>query len=450
MVRRGSKARLAFSIGLVATGLLGLGSAAGCGGTRRPDVVLIVMDTTRADRLGVYGHDRDTTPRLDAFARESEVYERAWSTSPWTLPSHASLLTGRYVSAHGAHMKEGLAFDSLGENPAHLASSAVTLAEILRDEGYATAAFAGAGWLAPEFGLLQGYQVQDAENLRTIPAAEITARAKAWIETIPADEPLHLLVNYFDAHDPYRPLPEFDLWSEELPVSEDPAADDEAKTAADKVERTLALYDGEIRGMDHQIGELLDHLEITRGLDDTLVVITADHGEAFGEKGAVGHAMWLYEPLIRIPMIVRRPGGEPARHLDPISLVDVLAIVAEATGIELPAGVDSRPPGTRELLFAEEHASPLFRKLWKLDRDVDAAVAWPYKIIANRPGKTELYRLDHDPSETHDLADGEREKGLLEQLDRSLADLEPLPEDERAPEVRPEIRDQLRELGYVE
>lgn len=426
--------------------MLVLGQTSGCGSPQRPDVVLIVMDTTRADRLGVYGHDRDTSPRLDAFAQESEVYERAWSTSPWTLPSHASLLTGRYVSAHGAHMKDGVASDSLGENPAHLASSAVTLAEILREEGYATAAFAGAGWLAPEFGLLQGYEVQDAENFRTIPAAEITTRAKRWIDTIPNDQPLHLLLNYFDAHDPYRPLPAFDLWSGELATPPEKGNG----WSQEKAERNLALYDGEIRGMDHQIGVLLDHFERTRGLENALVVITADHGEAFGEKGAVGHAVWLYEPLIRIPMIVRRPGGTPARHLDPVSIVDVLAIVQESTGIELPPGVDSRLPGTRELILAEEHTSPLFRKLWKLERDLDAAIAWPHKIIANRPGKAELYRLDLDPSESHDVADGEREKQLLGRLDRALAELSPLPDDGQAPEVRPEIQDQLRELGYVE
>lgn len=445
-----------------------LASLAGAGGllsacadapVRDPDVVLIVMDTTRVDRLGLYGHERDTTPRLDAFAESCEVFERAWSSASWTLPAHASLLTGLYVSAHGAHMKPGWAPDARGENPAHLVSSATTLAEILRDRGYATAVFAAAGWLAPEFGLLQGYEVKDAEFRRetvpveTVPAETITARAKAWMDGVPADQPLHLLVNYFDPHDPYRPAPDFDLWSAAYPKGAplDPTADESERHEflLRARERLLALYDGEIRYMDHHLGALLDHLRAIGRLENALVVITADHGEGFGDK-AVGHAVWLYESLLRIPMIVHRPGGGGMRRSELVSIVDVMGIVAEEVGFELPEGVDSRPLGTRDLVIAEEQTSPLFRKLFSLERDVDAAIEWPYKVVAHRPGDAELYRLDVDPDETQNLADGEREQEILARLDAVLDGLTPLPPDESVPAVRPEVREHLRNLGYLE
>ena len=438
---------------------LALALALGCGGRRHrnPDVILIVMDTTRADHLGVYGYSRPTTPRIDAFAREAAVYTHAWSTASWTLPAHASLLTGLYVTAHGAHIRPDLDQDSLGKNPAHLVQGVTTLAELLAKQGYRTAAFAGAGWLDPSFGLLQGYEVQDARNLRDIRAEELIRRALAWIDTVPEGTPIHLLLNLFDPHGPYNPPKGYDRFTsgpQPPPIPPDQRKDLSklAEVYAKNLAWARARYDGEILYTDDQIGRFLDALRARGRYQNTLIVITADHGEAFGEKGAIGHGAWLYEADLHIPLLVRRPGGHrrAPRVESLVSIVDVAGIVAEETGIRLPAGVNTLPVGQRSLLLAEEMPSALFRKRKGLDRDLVAAIRWPWKVIVNLPGKAELYRLDTDPQEKTNLADGQRETALVRSLREELAALKPPASEGPAPPMRPELRERLRELGYLE
>ena len=426
------------------------------------DVIVIVMDTTRADHLGVYGYSRDVSPRLDAFANDAEVYRNAWSPSSWTLPAHASLLTGRYPTAHGAHMRPDRDPDSLGKNPAYLSDQAITLAEMLKERDFHTAAYAGAGWLAPEFGLLQGYTVQDAQNLRDIQAQELTDRASAWIDTVPEGEPLHLLVNYFDPHGPYDPPEGYDTFPAAKKKIEKPILPTEVGklTPEEIVERLSEIrhivvdrYDGEIMYMDNHIGRLLDKLRAVGRYDDALIVIVADHGEGFGEKGALGHGAWLYEPLIRIPFIIHRPGGRnggtQVDHL--VSLVDVLNIVAEETGLELPPHLDGLPVGARALVLAEEVPSALFKKQRSsLDRDQLAGIRWPLKLIVNIPGPTELYRLDRDPGEKENLADGQAEIELRGLVASAFAALEVAPIPMATRPMSPESRERLKAQGYLE
>ncbi|MFQ5513638.1 MAG: sulfatase [Myxococcota bacterium] len=425
-------------------------------------MIVIVMDTTRADRLGPYGSERATTPRIDAFVRDCEVYDRAWSTSSWTLPAHASMLTGLYPTRHGAYNRPDRDPDSLGKNPPRLADSFETLAERLAAHGYHTAAFAGAGWLAPEFGLLQGYAVQDAENLRDIPAEELTTRALAWLDGVPPDEPLHLLVNYFDPHGPYEPPEGYDVFpgaKDPPPAKLDPAA--LAKLTAEQLAvefgkimgPTLARYDGEILYTDDQIGRLLDHLRELGRYDEALIFIVADHGEGFGGHGVLGHGAWLYETVLRIPFIVHRPGGRGAgtRVVAPVSLVDMLPIVAEETGLELPADLDAVPVGERTLVLAEEMPSALFKKRMKrLDRDLVAGIRWPFKLILNFPGPRELYRLDRDPREGENLADGAREAELEQRVLQAVSALEPAAAPEAPRPMSDTARERLRSLGYIE
>ncbi len=434
--------------------------AACTGDVFRPhDVILIVMDTTRADHLGIYGYARNISPRLDRFAQEAEVYHRAWSPSSWTLPAHASLLTGNYPTTHGAHMRPDRDPDSLGENPAYLSEAAITLAEMLSERGYHTAAFAGAGWLAPEFGLLQGYSVQDAENLRTIPAQEITDRASAWIDSVPSGEPIHLLVNYFDPHGPYDPPEGYDIFPAAKQKIEKPSKPPEVGTPeftewSEQIRQiNIDRYDGEIMYMDHHIGRLLDKLRSVGRFEDALIVIVADHGEGFGRNGVLGHGAWLYESLVRIPFLVHRPkgrnGGTTLEHS--VSLVDVLPIVSAETGLPLPHGLDGVPVGQRNLVLAEEIPSALFIKYGKkLDRELHAGIRWPLKLIVNIPGPLELYRLDRDPQETQNLADSKEEAELQRLVSAAFASLEPPP---ISAEVRPmsaEARERLQAQGYLE
>jgi arylsulfatase A-like enzyme len=355
----------------------------------------------------------------------------------------------------------------MGENPPRLSESVVTLAEVLSAAGYRTAAFAGAGWLAPEFGLLQGYAVQDAENLRTVPAEELTDRAIAWLEGVPRDESVHLLLNYFDAHWPYKPPKGFDTFPGATDPA-DPAADWDASPQAaqarardDARKSVLARYDGEILYVDHQIGRLLEALRRLGRFERSLIIVVADHGESLGEHGAMGHGAWLYEPLLRIPFIVRWPGGRNggARVDDPVSIVDVAPVVARETGITLPGDIDGVLPGERTLVIAEEVPSALFKRPKEqkggdgdhapLDRDLLAGIRWPFKLIVNMPGSKELFRLDADPGEEQNLADGKAETELeREVLNRVGALTGPEPE---APQpMSAQARERLKALGYIE
>ena len=429
---------------------------AGCAppGGATPDLILVVMDTTRADRLGVYGNPESPSPRLDELARDGTVYGNAWSTASWTLPSHASIFTGLYPSAHGARITPDVDQDSLGENPPRLSSSAVTLAELLLDAGYHTAAIASAGWLAPEFGLLQGYQLQDAVNLRSLPANEVTDRAIAWLQGIPDGEPFHLMVNYFDPHDP-APPPGFH-GRESLEPIEPPALDAERGAVLSDGQRAAYLdrYDGSIRFLDFHVGRLLDALRAAGRFDDAIIVVTADHGEHFGEHGAMGHGAWLYEEVLHVPLIVRMPGGRDAgaRVDDPVSLVDLLPLVAREIGLPVPEGVEDHLPGAREIVLAEEYPTALLKKIFgaRLDRDLVAGIRWPWKLIVSSAGGSELYRLDEDPDESTPLENPDVEREMIVEIEQTLRSLARTAPDPDAEPMSPELEIRLRELGYIE
>jgi arylsulfatase A-like enzyme len=420
---------------------------------RAIDVVVITLDTTRADRLSLYGNDRDVSPSLEQFARDSVVFRRAWSVASWTLPAHASLLTGRYPSAHGAHNSPEFAPDSLGENPAHLREEAITLAELLVERGYRTAAFAGAGWLAPEFGLLQGYEVQDAENFRTLPADAITNRAIKWLEGVPSDEPVHLLVNYFDPHDPYAPPPGYDVFNPQNRSVRLPSFLSGLKPNAAQLARMLDLYDGEIRFMDQHLGRLFAALRENGRYDDALIIVTADHGELIGEHGLTGHGAWLWEELLRIPLVVHYPGGRGAgsESEELVSIVDLLPLIAKEVSLTLPDEVDGIALGERDFVLAEEFPNALFVKLGgpALDRDLFAGIRWPWKLIVSSRGDRSLYQLDGDFPELSSRDDGRVERDLARRIVETRAALErPAPAPGR--EMSPEAEQNLRELGYIE
>jgi len=420
-----------------------------------PDVILITLDTTRADHLGLYGYPRATSPALDAFAKQAIVFERAWSTAPWTLPSHASMITGKYPTSHGAHYAREAGDASISEvlpfvprnnfRANRLPESHHTLAEILAEADYATAAFAGGHWLAPEFGLLQGYQLQNAHvpKLAGRPAAELNEAAIDWIRSVPDDQPLHLLINYFDPHDPYTPP-----LADRLPIESlafDPAT---------KIGKKVDAYDAEIRYMDRHVGLLLDALREEQRYDDALIVIVADHGELFGEHGLTNHGPWLHEELVRVPLLVRLPQGRESgtRNPDSVSIVDLLPIVAREVGFELPSGVEGGLPGSRKMLVAESRSSGFHVQKFgsEVDRDLRAAIEWPWKLVVASDGEVRLYRLDRDPKESQPLELDSHADEMRTELEQIAAEFRP-PSLATAPQnVSPETEENLRALGYIE
>lgn len=456
------------ALGLILLGLAGQGAATLWGGEARalaalpaarpgsPNVLWVVLDTVRADALSPARIGRDTTPHLARLAARGVRFERAQSPSPWTLPAHASLFTGRWAHEHSANV--GHALDR----------SDPTVAEILRDRGYATAAFVanthnGNSW----YGLDRGFgHYEDLYENRAVSAFEVlrssalgwkllksrTARKVlapvvgtpdlayrktaamvgrdllAWLPTR-GDRPFLAFLNLYDAHDPYTPPPDA------------PRAFAEAGARANPPRTLLEVarddYDDCLRSLDDEFGRLLEALDDRGLLANTLVVVTSDHGEAFGEHGLQGHGISLYGPELHVPLIVAHPNLVPAGRVvaEPVSTRDVGRTILDLVG----AGPDVAFPGSSlQALWSDAPGvgAPVLAtvsravKLSKLATNAPARrgpmfslIEGGRKLLRNGDGRDELYDLRADPGEARDLA-GSAESGAdLERLRARLGSL---------------------------
>jgi arylsulfatase A-like enzyme len=480
--------------------------------TGPPPVVLVVADTLRADHLRLYGYERDTMPRLERFAREHcVVVQRATTTSSWSLPTHASLFTGLYPPRHGAHR----GFDG-DEVPRRfpLPDDIPTLAGLLADAGYWTVGIsANFGALSPKFGLARGFDHYEAvasrvERLRErtpfrppepgegwrsrlleglddlasfrgseffagVPyrrAAEITDRALQVIDAA-GDRPFFLFLNYFDPHDPYRPprafreafpgrSAELGLWSprSNMRGPRERAVLRAHRPLADEERAHLkALYDGELAYLDVELGRLLDALERHPRFGEMLVVVTSDHGEAFGEHGHLGHGISLFDEIVGVPLIVKpgpQPGLRPGSTLSgPVQSVDVFATALEHASVASPQAVDGLPWGrgrqhSAAWLFPKSALVGLAPELF--GRELRSLEQGSWKLVLGSDGRAELYDLAHDPAEQQNRTDQEGSP-----FAKLLAQAEALPESVRRYEEHPEelseeALDALRALGYAQ
>lgn len=417
--------------------------------TSKSNVLLVTLDTTRADHLGVYGYARPTSPSLDALSGEAIVFENAYSTSSWTLPAHASLFTGKYPASHGArHDPAGpLVLADAIDAPESVRARGMspgeqTLARILSAHGFQTGAVVAGPWLLRVFGFGAGFEFYDDQGMQGAagrPAAEISDRAIGWLAT--AREPFFLFLNYFDPHAPYAPPGEYTRRFLPRGVAPDPRSRRQAS----------ALYDAEIRYMDDELGRLFLWLR-ERGLfQRTLVVVTADHGELLGERGEWGHERFLWEPLVRVPLLVKPAGpSRPGRReTEPVSLVDVLPFVLGQLGLATPASVQGEsPPAARRELLAE--VNPIGTESdtgeWRARWD------GPFKYLSSTLGDRYLFDLAADPREMRNLVprDPERAQREAEALERAFAALPQPPPDAGPVQLDAETRELLRELGYLE
>ena len=344
----------------VAAGLIS-GSCAG-GGKPRPNVILLVFDTCRADRLSAFGHPRPTTPRLEALAARGVRYRRAYTPAPWTAPAHASLFSGVAMCRHGLEVGRG--------DRVH--PGIPLLAETLRGAGYDTAGFSANAYVSALTGLSRGFRWFETVFDPATGAHDADRALKsvrAWLEVRnpdPAKEgPFFVFVNFMDTHLPLSP-PRSDV-----EAVRDPAVLDEELRSASAVGQPEALshlmgvrrldegtlrglrarYDGAARFLDRTAGEVLDLLERRGFLKDALVVVTADHGENLGEHGQLDHRLSMYDTLLRVPLVVHRPGRyEGGAVVDAeVSLMDVYATILAEAGVPVPggAGVDARPLPTK-------------------------------------------------------------------------------------------------------
>jgi len=388
---------------------------AACGGSTaeaRPlGVVLLTCDTLRADRLGLYGWQAGTSPRLDALARESIVYEDAWSTAPLTGPALSALLTGRLPEDLG-----------LGDNRTVLAAEAETLAERLAAHGVETAAVVS-NWVLrrrPELGdagVQQGFAHFDDALPESEPsrpdvkerlADATTDAALAWLDGRSGARPFLLWVHYQDPHGPYTPPREMlgDIATAadepELPVGPDErgqgalpryqVVDGERRASVYR-----ARYEAEIRFFDRELGRLLDGLRARGLLERVLIAFTADHGESMGERGYYfSHGRHLHRELVQVPLLLRPPGGAapPRRERVPVSHLDLYPTVLRLFGLE---------PGTTHGVDLLAAAPPADRILPHSLRGTLAATGSHHRLLVGPEGP-ELYDRQTDPGEEHDLA----------------------------------------------
>ncbi|MDG1498497.1 MAG: sulfatase [Planctomycetota bacterium] len=366
---------------------------------KRPNILLITVDTLRADHLQPYGYQRPTSPQLAELAQGAMVFEDAQSTAPWTLPSLASLVTGLPAAAHGCR-----SFYS------SLAPSYSTLAEQLLAGGYDTAAVVSHVFLGRPYGLHQGFVHFDDELVleltrsdQAISSKAVSDKGLAYLDAKAAaggDEPWFLWLHYFDPHSVYQAHP------------------DQVGTFGTK--RPMDLYDGEVAFTDRHIGRILDGLGGLGLTDDTVVVFTSDHGEEFQDHGGLDHGHTLHEELLHLPLIIRVPGEDPGRHAGMVRIIDVPATILDLA--TLPAAPESFGQSLRPLI--EGRAGPdLPPAIAELDRntyrDQISLTTTETKVILNRQtGKPELYDRVGDRSEQHNLAPAKQAEtqALLEEL----------------------------------
>jgi arylsulfatase A-like enzyme/thioredoxin-like negative regulator of GroEL len=422
-----------------------LSVAALAGTAAPPNVILITLDTVRADRMGFLGSQRGLTPNLDVLARESVVFTRAWSQVPLTTPSHATILTGTYPQFHQVNDFQVPLAQELPYAPA-----------ILREHGYHTAAFLGAMVLDPEAGFARGFdrgfETYDARFHQGHPGedrystterrgGEVVAHALAWLNERPRT-PFFMWVHLYDAHDPYDPPEPY------------------------KTRYASAPYDGEIAYADSAVGKLLSQLRELGLYDGAVIAVMADHGEALGDHGEDTHGFFLYDETIHVPLVIKLPGGSSAgkRIETRVGLVDWLPTILQAVGVAVPQEVQGtsllgmmKPVPTEGAgASAAQEASP--------DRPAYAETDYPQRMFgwssvrALRTGKylyikaprQELYDQSADPKAEHDLSSASTAvtSTLAGQLD---AFRQKTSSSREAPKstVDPEAQEKLAALGYV-
>jgi arylsulfatase A-like enzyme len=419
------------------------------------NLLLVSIDTLRGDMLGCYGHDRPTSPALDTIAAQGTLFETAVSPSPWTLPAHASLLTGLYPMRHGVK-----------SHRLRLAAGISTLAVHLRKRGFTTAAIVNSHNLTRRYGLGRGFQSHDyvRESLEEAAPSDVHARARQWLAE--AREPFFLFLHFYDVHSDYRSMPPYEAMFER--PYDGPVTGSTAQLLAHRAgrmdfdergrERLIDLYVAGIRQMDDGLAELVDLLEGEGLRERTLLVITSDHGEEFLEHGAVLHGRTQYDEVLRVPLVLHGQGvPEGLRVGEPVSLIDVVPTVLSLLGQPILPGVDGRD--VSPLLRGEAPGDLQERMLFgeadhnNREHDITRSVRYAdFKLTYNRlTRETRLYDLSNDPAERVDVKDQHPE--LVSTLWEELQAFEHLSvgtAGRELPALAPEDEDRLRALGYLE
>jgi len=415
---------------------------AGCARAPRFNLLVVTFDTTRADHLGCYGHAAARTPNVDRLAREGVRFARAYTAVPITLPSHSTIFTGKYPPRTGVR-DNGMFV---------LPAEQTTLAEVLKGQGYATAAAIGAFPLLRKYGLDQGFDLyddrleveyEDAQGRRVLRknqlyfderrAGRVNEAVQGWLERN-ASRRFFLWVHYFDAHQPQEPPPPYDQLFANAP------------------------YDGEIAYADESLGRLLGHLERLGVYDRTLVVFLADHGEGLGEHGELTHSYLLYDTTLHVPLIFRLPPGLTGRGQvveRRVATVDVMPTVLDLLGQPARRDLDGQSqrglfdPAFPKPRPADLYAETLSARLSQGWSEMRAVIQGDRKYVHG--GRPELYDLAADPDELRNLAAHEPERAgrLRRDLEGFLKARASGANPSAAVEVDAETRERLEALGYL-
>lgn len=451
----------------------------------KPNVLLIILDAARPDHLSCYGYGRKTTPNIDDLAEDGVLFENAISPAGWTPPAHASLFTGLFPSQHG-----------LQHGSLHLNQRFPTLAEILRSSGYKTIGISNNPWVSHATGLDRGFEIFHEVYYKRGSLLETFRFAIQKLFAIIGNsdddgahrtnrlaltylsqqerkgQPFFIFINYLESHLPYKvPRPYATLFGKRAGsgINQDWRQYVSGRVAMDEddFENLKSLYDGAIAYLDARIEELLSCLRQREMLEETVVIITSDHGDNFGDHGLMGHELGLYDSLLRIPLIIRCPSLFPAgwRVTEQVQLLDVFTTILEILGHEgvetqgyslLPERVKANP---RRFTVAEQ-SHPSFEVFTKrfpefdlspYDRELRAIRTEDYKYIWASDGRDELYNIRVDPQEKENLISTQPEEAqeLRQMLEEWLKGFTPYEAEEGAVEMDEITRERLRGLGYI-
>jgi len=440
----------------------------GCGEEPQYNVVIITIDTLRSDRLGCYGYARATSPKIDHLAEAGALFENVVCQSSQTLPSHASIFLGTNPRTHLTISRESV-----------VDAGQTTLAEILKGKGYVTGAFISSHALDSKYGLDQGFDTYwEVHKEATIPERQALKVREAdattalgvlpWLEQHAASR-FFLWVHWFHPHRPYDPPPRYHqafAGGYTCTATSDPEFimkvwREEIELAPEDVAYLSGCYDGEVAFSDAQVGHLLDALSSMNLMENTIVIVTADHGELLYEhESYFGHDIALYDECIMIPLVIHVPGQAPARRRigELVQSLDILPTVLDLLGIKCPREVEGKSlmpllggsgEPTTKAAFSETYPFPEKCEPRHAVRTADAKLIW--KEVRQAPLLKEYYDLEADPGETENLfPDPPRDAVMLDSLLSAWAEdggLRPAP----IPTARESNRiNILKSLGYLE
>jgi len=410
-----------------------------------PNILLIVIDTAARNHFSCYGYERSTTPHIDAFAQEGILFENAIIPTSWTLPGHASIFTGLFVTEHYTNMVNEW-----------LASDFTTIAEVLDKYGYLTFGYSNNTWVSRKYNTTQGFRffheyidIILRDTLRKyLLISDYGARhtntvVKRWIKnSLKREKPFFIFINYMEAHSPYGDTPYRKKFRKNLTRQELDEVNELGKivahngTITEKQRKMLIdLYDADLLYLDKRIGELLTYLRKINTLDDTIVIITADHGEHLGDHDLVGHGNSLYDVLIRIPLIIRYPKAfnDPGKISEQFCLTELFPLLTSLLGIE--EAWETVPGKNMKLREFLDNHDATFAEMWKPTMKALRINDGAKYIINKTRGEELFFDLDSDSGEENNLnrnlpSQARKLVGEFEELLENLSDTE----DEEVPE----------------